>query len=154
MLYLCPRNRKTMTKEDLKLSAQVCFPLYAASREVTQRYTKYLTPLDLTYPQYLVLLVLWEEKTLSLSVNAIGEKLYLDSGTLTPLLKRMEAKELLTRTRSTQDERTVLISLTEKGKKLQAKAKKIPMQLKEETPLTEEEIETLRILVNKLLNHK
>jgi transcriptional regulator, MarR family len=141
-----------MTKDILKLSSQVCFPLYAASREITQQYAKYLTPLDLTYPQYLVLLVLWEEKTLS--VNAIGEKLYLDSGTLTPLLKRMEVKELLTRTRSTQDERTVLISLTEKGKKLQTKAKKIPMQLKEETPLSDEELETLKTLVNKLLNHK
>ena len=141
-----------MTKDVLKLSSQVCFPLYAASREITQQYAKYLTPLDLTYPQYLVLLVLWEEK--NLSVNAIGEKLYLDSGTLTPLLKRMEAKELLTRTRSAQDERTVLISLTEKGKRLQTKAKKIPMQLKEETPLSEEELETLKTLVNKLLNHK
>lgn len=141
-----------MTKDALKLSSQVCFPLYAASREITQQYAKYLTPLDLTYPQYLVLLVLWEEK--KLSVNAIGEKLYLDSGTLTPLLKRMEAKELLTRTRSAQDERTVLISLTEKGKKLQTKAKKIPIQLKEETPLSEEELETLKTLVNKLLNHK
>ena len=141
-----------MTKDVLKLSSQVCFPLYAASREITQQYAKYLTPLDLTYPQYLVLLVLWEEK--KLSVNAIGEKLYLDSGTLTPLLKRMEAKELLTRTRSAQDERTVLINLTEKGKKLQTKAKKIPIQLKEETPLSEEELETLKTLVNKLLNHK
>ncbi|AVM55243.1 MarR family winged helix-turn-helix transcriptional regulator [Capnocytophaga sp. oral taxon 864] len=141
-----------MTKDALKLSSQVCFPLYAASREITQQYAKYLMPLDLTYPQYLVLLVLWEEK--NLSVNAIGEKLYLDSGTLTPLLKRMEAKELLTRTRSAQDERTVLINLTEKGKKLQTKAKKIPIQLKEETPLSEEELETLKTLVNKLLNHK
>ena len=141
-----------MTKDALKLSSQVCFPLYAASREITQQYAKYLTPLDLTYPQYLVLLVLWEEKTLS--VNAIGEKLYLDSGTLTPLLKRMEAKELLTRTRCAQDERTVLINLTEKGKKLQNKVKKIPTQLKEASPLNEEELETLRILVNKLLNHK
>ncbi|GJH40013.1 MarR family transcriptional regulator [Capnocytophaga sp. HP1101] len=141
-----------MANDLLKLEAQVCFPLYAASREITQQYAKYLTPLDLTYPQYLVLMVLWE--TDNLTVNTIGEKLYLDSGTLTPLLKRMEAKELITRTRSKDDERVVLVSLTEAGKKLKRKAKAIPTQLRAETALTDEELDTLRTLANKLLNHK
>ena len=75
LLYFCPRNQEVMIEENLQLSAQVCFPLYAASRKITQQYAKYLTPLDLTYPQYLVLLVLWEEG--SLTVNAIGEKYHI-----------------------------------------------------------------------------
>lgn len=141
-----------MANDLLKLNTQVCFPLYAASREITQQYAKYLTPLDLTYPQYLVLMVLWE--TDNLTVNTIGEKLYLDSGTLTPLLKRMEAKELITRTRSKDDERVVVVSLTEAGKKLKRKAKAIPTLLRQETTLTDEELDTLRTLASKLLNHK
>ena len=149
MLYLCARNQEVMAKEVLQLSAQVCFPLYAASRKITQQYAKYLTPLDLTYPQYLVLLVLWEEGTLM--VNAIGERLYLDSGTLTPLLKRMETKELLTRIRCKEDERIMWITLTEKGKQLEETVKDIPSRLKESIALSAEELETLRTLVYKIL---
>ena len=151
-VVLLPRNQEVMIEENLQLGAQVCFPLYAASRKITQQYAKYLTPLDLTYPQYLVLLVLREEG--SLTVNAIGERLYLDSGTLTPLLKRMEAKELLTRIRCKKDERIMWIALTEKGQQLQETIKDIPSRLKESIALTAEELETLRTLVNKLLNHK
>lgn len=148
-VVLLPRNQEVMIEENLQLGAQVCFPLYAASRKITQQYAKYLTPLDLTYPQYLVLLVLWEED--SLTVNAIGERLYLDSGTLTPLLKRMEAKELLTRIRCKKDERIMWIALTEKGQQLQETVKDIPSRLKESIALSAQELETLRTLVYKIL---
>lgn len=106
--------------------------------------------LDITYPQYLVLMVLWEEDFLP--VNAIGKRLLLDSGTLTPLLKRMEAKELITRHRCKQDERIVRISLTEKGKELKAKSNKIPTLMAKEYTLTPEEAETLKKLIYKLIN--
>ena len=152
MLYFCPRNQEVMIEENLQLGAQVCFPLYAASRKITQQYAKYLTPLDLTYPQYLVLLVLREEG--SLTVNAIGERLYLDSGTLTPLLKRMEAKELLTRIRCKEDERVMWITLTEKGKQLEEKAKEIPLQLKGTIALSAQEFEILKTLTYKILNQE
>lgn len=134
--------------EELKLKNQICFPIYALSREITQLYSKHLGELDVTYPQYLVLLVLWEHATQT--VNQIGEKLFLDSGTLTPLLKRMEAKELLTRTRSTSDERVVEINLTEKGKTLKSQAACIPSQMFDEVNITHEEVATLRAITNKL----
>ncbi|WP_207766414.1 MarR family winged helix-turn-helix transcriptional regulator [Siphonobacter curvatus] len=113
--------------EQLKLDQQLCFPLYAASRLVTGLYRPLLEELSLTYPQYLVLLVLWEKE--SVTVKELGEQLWLDSGTLTPLLKRMQEKNLVTRTRSSDDERVVNITLTEAGKDLQAQAAAIPNQL-------------------------
>ncbi|WP_373802426.1 MarR family winged helix-turn-helix transcriptional regulator [Bacteroides heparinolyticus] len=139
-----------MKYDELKLSNQLCFPIYAASRDIIQNYGKYLDDLDITYPQYLVLMVLWEEDFLP--VNAIGKRLLLDSGTLTPLLKRMEAKELITRHRCKQDERIVRISLTEKGKELKAKSNKIPTLMAKEYTLTPEEAETLKKLIYKLIN--
>ena len=114
-------------KEQLKLENQICFPIYSVSRLITRAYKPYLEKLGLTYPQYLVLLVLWEEK--KLSVNKIGRKLLLNTNTLSPLIKRMEKNELLTRTRSKDDERTVLVSLTEKGLSLKDKASSIPQEL-------------------------
>ena len=108
----------------LYLQNQLCFPLYALSRQMTALYKPYLKNLELTYPQYLVMLVLWEHK--SLSVKQIGCELRLDSGTLTPMLKRMEETGLLTRNRSTEDERVVNIHLTKEGKLLQKKAIGIP----------------------------
>ena len=99
--------------EQLRLENQLCFPLYAASRAVTQKYTPYLKPLGITYTQYLVLLVLWE--TDGQRVSQLCEKLYLDSGTVTPLLKKMEQEDLVVRKRSSEDERVVIVSLTEKG---------------------------------------
>lgn len=141
-----------MTDDVLKLSNQLCFPLYAVSREITQFYSKFLVELDITYPQYLVLMVLWEEN--NMSVKSIGERLFLDSGTLTPLLKRMETKKLITRTRSQQDERAVNISLTEKGLQIKEKAKEIHTAIKSETTLTEEEIETMKKIIYKILNNK
>jgi DNA-binding MarR family transcriptional regulator len=108
----------------LYLENQLCFPLYAASRLTTKIYEPYLSHLDLTYPQYLVLLVLWEKD--NLSVNEIGHKLILESNTLTPLLKRLEQKKLIKRNRSAQDERKVVISLTQKSEKLKNEAVTIP----------------------------
>jgi MarR family transcriptional regulator, organic hydroperoxide resistance regulator len=108
----------------LALDAQLCFALYSASLAMTKLYKPLLEPLDLTYPQYLVMLVLWEED--GQPVSAIGERLTLDSGTLTPLLKRMEAAGLLQRLRDAADERRVLIQLTAAGRALKAKAEAVP----------------------------
>lgn len=113
--------------EQLKLHNQICFPLYALSKEITRQYTPFLNALDLTYPQYLVMLVLWEQD--SQTVNQIGAKLHLDSGTLTPLLKRLQTKNLIVRQRSQSDERSVLISLTQAGRELQHTAAHIPQQI-------------------------
>ncbi len=111
----------------LRLDDQLCFSLYAASRALTAIYTPLLAPLGLTYPQYLVMLVLWE--TDGQSVKAIGERLALDSGTLTPLLKRLEAQGLLRRQRSSADERVVEIHLSTEGKRLKQRARSIPEKL-------------------------
>ena len=106
-----------------RLDAQLCFALYSAGLAMNKVYRKLLKSLDLTYPQYLVMMVLWEDE--SLSVSEIGERLFLDSATLTPLLKRLETAGLVTRVRSRDDERHVVISLTARGKALQAKAGKV-----------------------------
>jgi len=111
----------------LKLDNQLCFAVYAAAQAFTATYKPLLAPLGLTYPQYLTMLVLWEED--GLTVSAIGAKLGLDSGTLTPLLKRLEAAGLVTRTRDTADERQVLAGLTPAGRALKQKAKGIPAKL-------------------------
>jgi len=111
----------------LYLEKQLCFPLYAASRLTTQIYEPFLSELDITYPQYLVLMVLWEQN--DLAVNEIGARLLLESNTLTPLLKRLEQKLLISRNRSADDERRVHISLTKKGEQLKNKALSIPDKL-------------------------
>ena len=108
-------------REAMKLENQLCFPLYAAARNVTGLYTPWLKPLGLTYTQYIVLLVLWEKD--GISVTEIGERLKLDNGTLSPLLKKLEQAGYLSRQRSHEDERVVTIRLTEAGKDLQEKAK-------------------------------
>jgi DNA-binding MarR family transcriptional regulator len=115
----------------LQLDHQLCFALYSASLAMTKLYTPLLSALNLTYPQYLVLLVLWEQD--SLTVTALGERLHLNSGTLTPLLKRMEASKLVVRERSLEDERRVLVSLTPEGKKLKVRAATIPPCVAEAT---------------------
>jgi DNA-binding MarR family transcriptional regulator len=140
------------TQNFLKLEQQLCFPVYAVSRQITQIYQPLLNELDITYPQYLALLTLWESGTQT--VNQIGEKLLLDSGTLTPLLKRLEQKELLNRKRSSADERVVEISLTEKGNSLKDKAVCIPMQMFEKLGISFEEAETLKKITSKILNNK
>lgn len=123
--------------EALKLDNQLCFALYACSREITRLYRPLLDQIGVTYPQYLVLLALWEKDGVTL--KELGEKLYLDSGTLTPLLKRMEAIHLLTRKRSAEDERKILIHLTEAGKKLKNQVCQIPKKLLEESGYSREE---------------
>ena len=130
----------------LLLDNQLCFALYAASRAMTAAYRPYLDPLGITYPQYLVLLVLWENQSSakSTTVKALGGRLNLDSGTLTPLLKRMETNSLLERTRSPQDEREVLIRLTSKGLTLKKQARKIPVAMAESGDLSLKEINNLR----------
>jgi len=118
-----------MAFDQLKLENQLCFPLYAASRLIIRQYQPYLDELGITYPQYLVLLVLWEKD--AISVNDIGKKLILNTNTVTPLLKRMEKQELVHRERSKEDERKVVIKLTTKGKNMQEIASKIPLELGE-----------------------
>ncbi|MGQ1948253.1 MarR family winged helix-turn-helix transcriptional regulator [Geofilum sp. OHC36d9] len=134
----------------LKLKNQVCFPIYALSREIISHYRPFLESLDITYPQYLVLMVLWEEKTQT--VNQLGGKLRLDSGTLTPLLKRLESKGLILRRRKSTDERVVEISLSEQGKQLRAKAVDVPTQLMESIPVTMDELIRLKEIVNDILD--
>ncbi|MBR1891521.1 MAG: MarR family transcriptional regulator [Clostridia bacterium] len=134
---------------DLKLNNQLCFPLYAASKEVIKRYAPALKKLDLTYTQYIVMLSLWEFPPLS--VKDLGEKLFLDSGTLTPVLKTLEAKGLIVRSRSAADERVVEIALTRKGKDLKDRALAVPLEMKKCHPLTSEESQTLYELLYKLL---
>lgn len=116
-----------MSKNQLCLDEQLCFPIYAASNLIVKAYRPFLTPLGLTYPQYLVMLVLWEKECIS--VGDLGQILHLDSGTLTPLLKRMETSGLINRSRDPNDERRVLISLKDKGRDLSAEAEKIPKEL-------------------------
>jgi len=116
-----------MAYEQLKLENQLCFPLYAASRLITQAYQPHLDALGITYPQYLVLMVLWE--TDSITVNEITHRLILNTNTVTPVLKRMEAQGILTRQRSETDERKVIVALTPQGKQLQAEAASIPEKL-------------------------
>jgi DNA-binding MarR family transcriptional regulator len=120
-----------MDKYDvLKLDNQFCFSVYALSKEITKLYKPFLKKLDLTYTQYITMLVLWEED--HITVNEIGKKLALDSGTLTPLLKKLEEKELIIRQRKKDDERNVNIFLSEKGKKLKDKAVEVPFKLIEQ----------------------
>ena len=115
------------SNDPLALDNQLCFALYSASLAMTKTYKPYLNKLGLTYPQYLVMLVLWQQD--DVLVKAIGERLYLDSGTLTPLLKRLEASSLIARTRDEADERQVRITLTKEGRSLKKKAQCIPQQI-------------------------
>jgi DNA-binding MarR family transcriptional regulator len=116
-----------MNYDQLKLENQLCFPLYAASRLIIRAYQQDLDKLGITYPQYLVLMVMWEHE--ELTVNEIGEKLILNTNTVTPLLKRMETMGLLIRTQSKTDQRKILISLSEQGVNMQSKAAEIPANL-------------------------
>ncbi len=130
------------TMNDLALNRQLCFPLYAASNLIARRYRAVLGPLGLTYPQYLVMLVLWESSPQS--VGGLGEKLHLDSGTLTPLVKRLVAAGFVSRGRDPADDRRVLVSLTEKGHALRTSAASIPQSLVKGMAITPGELEHLR----------
>lgn len=138
-----------MDDEQLKLNNQICFPIYSVSRLITKAYKPFLEEMGLTYPQYLVLLVLWEND--NIAMNKIGEKLLLNTNTLSPLVKRMEKMELLRRKRSEKDERSVFIQLTEKGKELKNKAVLIPEKLLN-TLLTEDVSLTEIMLLKDTLN--
>ena len=139
-------------KEAMKLSSQLCFPLYAAARNVTGLYTPLLKPLGLTYTQYIVLLVLWEKD--GVSVTEIGEKLMLDNGTLSPLLKKLEQAGYVVRQRSREDERGVVVSLTDAGRALQEKAKDVPLQVAGCVALPPEKAQTLYTLLYELLDNQ
>ena len=138
--------------EAMKLTNQLCFPLYAAARHVTGLYTPWLKPLGLTYTQYIVFLVLWEED--GLSVTEIGERLMLDNGTLSPLLKKMESAGYVTRRRCRGDDRIVQISLTEKGRAMQEKAKGVPGQVAGCLSLPPEKAQMLYALLYELLDQQ
>ena len=135
--------------EAMKLANQLCFPLYAAARNVTGLYTPWLKPLGLTYTQYIVFLVLWEKD--GVSVTEIGEKLMLDNGTLSPLLKKMEQAGYIERRRSARDDRVVEITLTEAGRALQEKAKDVPRQVAGCIDLPPEKTQALHALLHELL---
>ncbi|WP_316609108.1 MarR family transcriptional regulator [uncultured Ruminococcus sp.] len=133
----------------LKLDNQVCFPLYAAAREVTKLYRPYLDALNLTYTQYITMMVLWENR--SCSAKKLGEKLYLDSGTLTPVIKSLEQKGFVKRSRSAVDERVLMVEVTDKGFALREEAKSVPQKIAACTNLTPEEAQTLYKLLYKVL---
>ena len=138
------------TKYDaLKIGNQLCFPLYACSREIIKRYKPFLDEIDLTYTQYIAMMVLWEQG--STTVTELGNALYLDSGTLTPLLKKMEAKGLITRRRSEADERSLIVSLTEEGEALKDKALSVPHQMASCVCLEPQEAQELYRILYKLL---
>ena len=143
-----------MSEQDNKYSAlrlenQLCFPLYAASREVVKRYRPYLEPLGLTYTQYIAMMVFWERK--KCSVKELGGKLYLDSGTLTPVLKSLEAKGFVRRYRSAEDERVLLVEITEEGERLRDRALEIPRQVSGCVRLKPDETKALYELLYRLL---
>jgi len=136
--------------DNLKLEKQLCFPLYAVSKEIIRKYKPLLDKIDLTYTQYLVMLVLWENK--ELNVKEIGDKLYLDSGTLTPVLKSLEAKNYISRNRSVNDERNLIISITEEGNKLKDDALEVPIEVSKCINLDEEDAVKLYSILYKILN--
>ncbi|MBQ3010027.1 MAG: MarR family transcriptional regulator [Oscillospiraceae bacterium] len=135
--------------EALKIENQLCFPLYACSREVIKQYKPFLDELDLTYTQYIAMMVLWENQ--EMTVKELGDVLYLDSGTLTPLLKKLEAKNYVTRTRSRKDERNLIVALTEQGEQLKEQAMKMPRAIADYTELSKKEAEDLYRTLYKIL---
>lgn len=136
-------------REAMKLDNQLCFPVYAASRVITSLYTPYLKPLGLTYTQYILFLVLWEQD--GLTVGEICKRLMLDSGTLSPILKKLRDQGYIIKQQSTSDERSFIITLTDKGRELQIQAKDIPLQVGSCVHLETEKALLLRNLLNELL---
>ena len=139
----------TCEYDALKLENQLCFPLYAASREIVKNYKPFLDEIDLTYTQYIVMMVMWEKKRLN--VKELGECLYLDSGTLTPLLKKLEAKGFVDRMRSEKDERNLVVSITDIGEGLKDKAVSIPKEMAKCSNLSVEEAQQLYSILYKIL---
>ena len=135
--------------EALKIKNQLCFPLYACSREIIKRYKPFLDEIGLTYTQYIAMMVLWEHKTMN--VKAMGEVLFLDSGTLTPVLKKLESKGLITRQRSAADERNLVVAITEAGELLKEKAVTVPAEIAKCSNLEPEEAAMLYRILYKIL---
>ena len=135
--------------DGLKLENQICFPLYAVSKEVIKRYRPHLDAIDLTYTQYIAMMVFWQEK--KLSVKALGQKLFLDSGTLTPVLKSLESKGYVVRSRSKEDERVLEVEITEKGEELKEKAVAVPQNVAGCIKLDTDEALQLYTLLYKVL---
>ena len=133
----------------LKLENQLCFPLYVCSKEVVKRYKPFLDEIDLTYTQYITMMVMWEKK--EINVKELGKCLFLDSGTLTPVLKKLEQKAYITRKRSDLDERVLDVRITEEGEKLKERALEIPAKISQYTSLEQEEAAQLYRILNKLL---
>ena len=151
MMYLFAGGDKmSETKYDcLKIENQLCFPLYACAKEIVRRYKPFLDELDLTYTQYITMMILWESKETNL--KDLGNKLYLDSGTLTPLLKKLEAKGYIKRKRSETDERNLTIKITPEGQALRDKALKVPREMGKCVSLSAEDSKTLYGLLYKVL---
>lgn len=145
------RHAPTATNSPLLLDQQVCFALYAANLAMGKLYRRLLNALELTYPQYLVMLVLWERD--GLTVSEIGERLYLDSATLTPLLKRLQVAGLLDRVRSTQDERQVVITLTAAGRALKKRANAVPNEVLCAVGCKADELRSLKRDLDRLRSH-
>lgn len=135
--------------EALKLENQLCFPLYASSKEIIRRYKPLLDELDLTYTQYIAMMVLWEQG--EINVKALGERLFLDSGTLTPLLKKLESKGYVSRRRLSSDERNLVIAITQQGRELREKALSVPAQVARCVNLEPEEAAALYRILYKIL---
>lgn len=136
--------------DSLKIENQLCFPLYACAKEIVRRYHPFLKDIDLTYTQYIAMMVLWEKE--SINVKDLGKVLFLDSGTLTPLLKKLEQKGLISRSRSLEDERNVLISITKEGVYLREKALEIPKKMVSCLKLDKDKAMELAGLLNALLD--
>jgi DNA-binding MarR family transcriptional regulator len=140
-----------MEKYDaLKLDDQLCFPLYAASREVIKSYRPFLDAVGLTYTQYITMMVIWEVR--KINVKELGDRLFLDSGTLTPVLKSLEAKGYITRNRSKEDERILIVEITETGEKLKERAAEIPNKVSQRLKIALDDAKTLNSLLQKLLS--
>lgn len=135
--------------DSLKLENQLCFPLYACAKEVVKKYKPFLDELDITYTQYIAMMVMWEHT--KMNVKELGEYLFLDSGTLTPLLKTLEKKGLVTRARSKEDERNLVVCVTEKGMALRDKALEVPKKVAGCIQLDEADAKELYILLHKLM---
>ena len=149
-------NKKVIDKnnndkyEVIKLDNQLCFPLYACAKEIVRRYKPYLDVIDLTYTQYITMMVLWEDG--QINVKELGARLYLDSGTLTPVLKRLEQKNLIIRQRDVKDERSLIVSLTDEGRQLRKKAVEVPYKMAGCVALDEKDAKELYRILHKMLN--
>ena len=137
--------------DSLKLENQLCFPLYACAKEVVKRYKPFLDKIDLTYTQYIAMMVMWEHKIVN--VKELGEYLFLDLGTLTPLLKTLEKKGFVTRERSKEDERNLIVKVTDKGLKLRDEAVKVPMEMSGCIKFEKEDAAQLYRLLHKMLDN-